>query len=86
MKIAVHIERLILDGLPVERRDAAAVQAAVQAELTRLIGTEGLAQNLMSGSAMPVARGGAIQLTSESDPTHLGTQIAQAVHRGLVNE
>jgi hypothetical protein len=86
MKITVHIERLILDGLPVERRDGSTVQAAVEAELTRLLVAEGLAPGLMSGGATPTAPGGTIHLTGETNPTHMGTQIAQAVHGGLINE
>jgi hypothetical protein len=83
MKINLHIERLILDGLPVARSQSALVQAAVEAELARLIVAEGLAPNLISGGMMPDVRGGVIQLASESNPGHLGTRIAQAVHGGL---
>jgi hypothetical protein len=83
MKIVLHIERLILDGLPLERRDAPTVQAAIETELTRLLASGGLSPSLMSGGALPAAQGGAIQLTNESTPTQLGTQIAQAVHGGL---
>ena len=37
MNINLHIERLILDGLPIEPRQRAQVQAAVEAELARLL-------------------------------------------------
>ena len=86
MKIHLHIERLVLDGLPVERRDGAAVRAAVEAELARLLGAGGLAPSLMSGVAAQSVPGGAIQLASQTTPNHLGTQIAQAVYGGLSNE
>ena len=83
MKIQLHIERLILDGLPIERRDASIVQAMVETELQRLLSTEGLAPTLLSGGAMHAAPGGSIQLTSETNPAQVGTQIAQAVYGGL---
>ena len=37
MNINLHIERLILDGLPITRQQGPHVQAAVEAELTRLL-------------------------------------------------
>jgi hypothetical protein len=83
MKINIHIECLILDGLPIERRDREAVQTAIEAELSRLLNVEGSSSGLLSGGATPTARGGSIQLASECNPTGLGTQIAQAVFRGL---
>jgi hypothetical protein len=86
MKIQLHIERLILDGLPVERREGSVVQAAIETELARLISTAGLAPALLSGGAMPASPGGSIQLTSQSKPAQMGAQIAQAVYGGLGNE
>jgi hypothetical protein len=86
MKIQLHIERLILDGLPIERRDGAIVQAAVEAELARLLTVEGPSNGLLSGGATPAARGGSIQLERKSNPAGLGTEIARAVFRGLGNE
>ncbi len=83
MKIQLHIERLILDGLPIERRDASLLQATVETELQRLISTEGLAPTLLNGGALHAAPGGSIQLTNDSTPAQVGTQIAQAVYGGL---
>ncbi len=81
--IDLHIERLILDGLPLERSQGPLVQAAVQAELARLLAAYGLAASLQSGGALPSVRAGAIQLTAESSPTQLGQQIAQSVYAGI---
>lgn len=83
MKIKLHIERLILDGLPLERMDGPLVQAAVESELARLLTAQGLHPSLLSGGATPSVRGGSIQLTSDSNPTGLGTEIAQAAYGGL---
>jgi hypothetical protein len=83
MKIDLHIERLILDGLPIDPGQRAEVQAAVEAELTRLLMTGGLNTGLLAGGALPSLRGAPIQLTNESNGERLGTQIAQSVHGGL---
>jgi hypothetical protein len=83
MKINLHIERLVLEGLPLSSRHAPIVQLAVQQELTRLLGSNGIGPGLMSGGTMPRAAGGNMQLASETSPRQMGTQIAQSVHEGL---
>lgn len=83
MKINLHIERLVLEGLPVTSGQAPLVQSAVQQELTRLLGFSGIAPHLMSGCAMSHARGGAVRFGGKESPRQLGIQIAQSVHEGL---
>ncbi len=63
MNINLHIERLILDGLPMTRSQGVLVQAAVEAELGHLLTTEGLSPGLRAGGAIPSLRGTSIQLT-----------------------
>jgi hypothetical protein len=81
--IHVHIERLVLDGLPVWHSQRPLLQAAVEAELTRLLAADGLAPNLQAGGALPSVPVRGIQLTSEGNPHTLGQQIAQAVYGGI---
>ncbi len=83
--IHLHIERLILDGLPIERSQGPFVQAAVEAELSRLLTENGLAPNLHTDGAMPNVHANAIQLTASSNPAQVGTQIAQSVYGGIGN-
>jgi hypothetical protein len=83
MNIRINIERLILDGLPITHSQGALVQAAVEAELTRLITENGLAADLQAGGAVPILRANGIQLTSGSNPSQLGTQIARSVYGGI---
>ena len=83
MNINLHIERLILDGLPFAPAHSAQVQAAVEAELSRLLSAGGLHANLQSGAALPSVRADALQLSADSHPTQLGRQIAQAVYGGI---
>ena len=84
MNIHLHIERLVLDGLPIERNQATHVQAAVEAELTRLLGENGLAAGLQAGGAIPGIYANGIQL-GDNNPTHMGNQIAQSVYSGIGN-
>lgn len=83
MNIELHIERLVLDGLPVAPRDRANLQVAVEAELTRLLATGGLQTELLSGGAIRSLGGGEIQATNNMSSLHLGNQIAHAVHSGV---
>ena len=84
--IHVYIERLILDGLPVERIQAPHIQAAVETELTHLLMENGLAASLQVGIAVPSVYANAIQLTVGSNPAQMGTQIAQSVYSGIGNK
>ena len=83
MNISLHIERLILDGLPVGSEQGARVQAAVEGELARLLAAGGLAPSLQAGGAVPSVQGSAIKLSGENNSAQLGQQIAQAVYQGI---
>jgi hypothetical protein len=80
--IKVHIERLVLDGLPVRRSQGPQVQAAVEAELSRLMSEGGLAPELASGGAVPSVRADGIKSIGGS-PAQIGRQIAKAVYGGV---
>ena len=80
MNINLHIERLVLDGLAVAPREHARFQAAVEAELTRLLTSDGLSSILLSGGTMPHLPATSIQLNDQANPIDLGQQIAGAVH------
>lgn len=83
MNINLHIERLILDGLTVEAGQKVLLQAAIEAELTRLLSARGVSPDLQAGGAQPYVRADAIQLAAESNPTQLGLQIARSVHGSI---
>jgi hypothetical protein len=83
MTIHVHIERLVLESLPVSRAQAPQVKAAVEAELARRLAAEGLAPGLAQGGAVPSVRAPAIALAAASRPQAIGRQIATAIHGGL---
>lgn len=83
--IHLHIERLVLDGLPLERSQGPQVQTAVEAELGRLLAEHGLAAGLQAGGASPSVAVAGIHLAPGSSPAHLGRQIAQSVFGGIGN-
>lgn len=83
MKINVHIERLILDGLPVTSAQGPQVQGALEKELARLLVGGGLSEELRGGIAVPRMRAGTLQLTAHNHPAGLGHGIARAVYGGI---
>jgi len=83
MNINLHIERLILDGLPIETSQRRVVQAAVESELSRLLTAGGISASLQSGGAMPSVRADALQLNADSNPKQIGQRIAQSIYGGI---
>jgi hypothetical protein len=83
MNINVNIERLVLEGVSVPPSQRPLLQAAVEAELARLLTAEGLGSGLRSGGAVPRVPAGTIQLSSEGNPTQLGQQITRTVYGGI---
>ena len=81
MKIHLHIERVVLDGVPVDQPRL--LRKALEQELANRLMEGGLSPDLRSGGAVPSVRGGAIELSQRSHPTRLGSQIADAVYRGI---
>lgn len=83
MNIQLNIERLVLDGLPLTRREGVLVQAAVETELARLLQTEGLSPVLTGGGMTPHLAAPGISFTPGGDPAALGTQIAHSVYGSI---
>ena len=83
MNIRIHIERLILDGLPITRSQGPLIQAAVEAELARLFNENGMAETLQTSIAVPSVRTNGMQLAPGSNPAQMGAQIAQSVYSGI---
>ena len=83
MNINLHIERLILDGLPIEGVDGGSLRIAIEGELTRLLTQSGGTPSLQTGTSLPSVRGDSIQLVAQSSPAQLGRQIAGSVHNGI---
>ena len=84
--ITIHIERLILDGLPIspirtyQRRT---LQAAFEAELTQLIMNGELAFDLQTGGIRKQLPAGVLALDADEPVETLGKKLAQAVYRRI---
>ena len=81
--IYVHIDRLVLDGLPVPRAPRRTLGSALETELGRLLTAEGVGARLATGGALAHLRAGDLRLGTAGGAAGLGTQIAAAVHAGL---
>ncbi len=86
MNVRLHIERLILDGISLLPGEGPVLQAAMESELQRLLGSGGISDALQSGGALYTVRTDGIQWVNDGGPTRLGKQIADAVYGGLGNE
>lgn len=80
-QIHVHIDRLVLDGVPAEGLDRAQLTTEVSSALEELLGCGGLGGPLAAGGSWPVVHGG--DLDCAGRPGGLGARIAHAVHDGL---
>lgn len=81
MKISLHIERLVLDGVAADQPQI--MRRALERELTGRLTEGGLSPEIRLGGAVPSVRGGAIELGPSSSPQRLGSQIARAVYLGI---
>ena len=81
--VTFHIERLVLDNIPLESRQASELQASVERELRRLIVRNGLNRALIATSATPFVGARGIELSRATNPRRLGNQIARAIYSGL---
>jgi len=80
MKIGVHIERLVLDG--VSARQPLRLQAALERELARLF-KQGMPGEFAKGGAVPSVKAPLIHLDTTGDSTLLGTRLARTIYGGL---
>jgi len=80
MNINLHIDRLVLEGLPVAHNESQLLEAALETELTRLLVADGQRGRLdFSSCATPHVAAPGIQLMSNSS-SKLGEQIARSVY------
>jgi hypothetical protein len=81
--VHLYIDRLILDGLPVDGVQTRQLQTAVESELTRLLTEGSLTEEVYRGGAVPVVGVDGIQLTADATPAQIGMQIAQSIYSGI---
>jgi len=83
MNVRLHIERLILEDLPITRSQRALVQGAVEQELARLIEVNGVGADTVAGGARASVPPTVMHMGEGMTPVQLGQQIAQAVYQGI---
>lgn len=83
MNIELHIDRLVLEGLPLENRHGPQLREAIERELSQLLSTHGLAPNLQREQSIRRLQTPAIQLSHSPQPQSLGQQIAQSIYSGI---
>jgi hypothetical protein len=84
MKINVSIERLVLEGLPVEQHQGPLVQQALQAELAKLLAQGAPRARFSSAGAVPDLRSDTIRPSASAAPEQWGREIAQVVNGSLI--
>ncbi|HEY8204608.1 MAG TPA: hypothetical protein VIF81_07775 [Pyrinomonadaceae bacterium] len=82
MKINLHIERLVISGLPIARQQGPLIQRAVELELARLLSGSNSLDN-SGGGATPVVRAPGFDVGSQVNPANLGRQIAESVYGSI---
>lgn len=83
MKIHLHIDRLVLEGIDLASAGRPVLQAAVEAELGRLLAEGGVSPDLAGGGAVPSVRAGGFEMGGDGNPDQLGTRIARSVYGGI---
>jgi hypothetical protein len=81
MKIHLHIERVVLDGVAVDQPRI--LRKALEQELTGKLREGGLRPELRSSGMVPSVPSGGIELGKGSNSARLGNKIAGAVYRGI---
>jgi len=84
MDIEIHIEELVLYGLPAA--DKHVIGEAVSAELARLIAEQGAPGLFTQSLNLPYLQSGNIGLVPGLRPAAVGTQIAQSLYQSLDHE
>lgn len=81
-KIHIEIERLILDGLPLDAAQSRIVQTAIENELSRQFSAPE-AKPIGTSSNIDHAETAPVSWKSANGPVSLGNQIGNAVSRSI---
>lgn len=78
----LHIERIVLDGVPLSRAEAGQLRGALEAELARLLAAG--PRVAWTDAALHSVPAPAITLGAPVRPLELGRAIAHSVHASLL--
>lgn len=82
MNINLQIEQILLEDIDLSYGERLHLQAAVEAELSRLLTVNGLPPHLQNGGAIPRIPTH-IDLPKNTNPTRMGQHIAQSVYQNI---
>lgn len=82
MIVRLEIERLVIEGLPLGAHEGPRLQAAVEAELARLIGEGGFDQRVERDRTEPLISTEPIARPA-GNGKDLGIQIGRAIYGGI---
>jgi hypothetical protein len=80
-KVEIYIEELVLQGF--SPKDRYQIAEAMERELGRLLAERSLPPPLIHGGEVERLDGGSFEIAPSSKAEAIGTQVAQAVYRGL---
>lgn len=83
MNVTLHIDALVIEGLELTAGDRAALQAAFETELTRLITERGLSPALQGGGTYTTLPAAPMTMPVVGGARRLGQQIARSVYGGF---
>jgi hypothetical protein len=83
MNIELHIERLVVEGIPIAPAERALLHTAIHAELERLLRAEGLPGDLPRRGAVARAQAPPVVVPGRPDTLEMGRRLAVAIHEGL---
>lgn len=82
MKLNLHIERLVLNGVDIQPGQHHVLQSAVTNELNRMLTERGISPELAKGATLHQVPADNIHLIN-NNPDQIGQQIARSVYGGL---
>jgi hypothetical protein len=82
-EVHVHVDRLVLEGVALSRRDEAGCRAAFEQTLGRLLAEGGLPILRGSPASVPALQGSMPPPARNGDPARLGSQVATATFAAL---
>ena len=80
MKIVLHLERVVLHGLPLTASQLPAVRTALEGELVRLFRKSAPAHLAHLGSVRQLVASSPFTYHPGQRPASIGNQLARAVH------
>ena len=80
--VSLHIERLVIAGVPLAGSQAVQLQRAMERELVRLLRRDGMG-DAIHGGATPTVVTPVVHMSTPLRPAEVGRHIARSVHESL---